>query len=135
MNVLIDTSVWSLALRRARRIDDRIPGELALLIGEGRVVMLGAIRQELLSGIKIQHQFEQLRDHLRSFPDVAISMQDHEDAAYLFNRCRSHRIQGSNTDFLLCAVASRRKYSIFTTDADFQHYSRVVPIKLHSPRA
>ena len=57
MNVLVDTSVWSLALRRAKRVDSTVSGELAELIGEGRVVMLGAVRQEVLSGMKIKAQF------------------------------------------------------------------------------
>lgn len=56
MNVLVDTSVWSLALRRARRIDDALPRELAELIQEGRVIMIAPVRQELLSGIKSKPQ-------------------------------------------------------------------------------
>jgi hypothetical protein len=61
VNVLVDTSVWSLALRRARRIDDAVPRELAELIQEGRVVLIDSVRQELLSGIRSKPQFEQLR--------------------------------------------------------------------------
>lgn len=134
MNVVVDTSVWSLALRRARRIDDTIPGELAALITEGRVIMLGPVRQELLSGIKVAHQFEQLREHLRTFPDLAIDEIDYENAASMFNLCRAKGVQGSNTDFLICSVATRRKYSIFTTDADFRHFSQHLPLMLHEPR-
>jgi predicted nucleic acid-binding protein len=69
VNVIVDTSVWSLALRRAKRMDDAAPRELAELIREGRVVMLGPVRQELLSGIKQKAQFDMLREHLRAFPD------------------------------------------------------------------
>jgi hypothetical protein len=43
-------------------------------------------------------------------------------------------IQGSNTDFLICAAALRRDLSIYTTDADFKHYSRVLKFALHEPR-
>jgi predicted nucleic acid-binding protein len=134
MNVVVDTCIWSLALRRARRIDDSIPGELAELVAEGRVVLLGPVRQELLSGIKLVHQFDKLRDHLRMFPDLPLDEVDYESAATMFNRCRAHGIQGSNTDFLISAVATRRKYLIFTTDADFKQYSQIVPLKLHEPR-
>ncbi|HMJ13660.1 MAG TPA: PIN domain-containing protein [Polyangiaceae bacterium] len=134
MNVLIDTSVWSLALRRAKRVDGVTPKELAELIREGRVVMLGAVRQELLLGIKLRAHFELLRDHLRSFPDLELETTDYEEAAAAFNRCRERGIQGSNTDFLICAAALRRDLSIYTMDGDFKHYARALKLELHQPR-
>ena len=134
MNVLVDTSVWSLALRRAKRVDDTAPRELAELIREGRVVMMGPVRQELLSGIKVKAQFELLREHLQSFPDLQLETLDYEEAAAAFNRCRERGIQGSNTDFLICAAALRRDLSIYTTDGDFKHYARVLKVELHEPR-
>jgi predicted nucleic acid-binding protein len=135
VNVVIDTSVWSLAFRRAKRVDDGSTRELAELIREGRAVLLGPVRQELLSGIKEKAQFELLREHLRSFPDLELEMADFEAAASAFNRCRERGIQGANTDFLICAAALRRDLAIFTTDADFQHYARVLKLKMHEQRA
>ena len=135
MNLLVDTSVWSLALRRARRVGDTAPRELAELIQEGRVVVIGPVRQELLSGVKTKPQFEQLREHLRAFPDLVLESADYEDAAAFFNRCQERGVQGSNTDFLICAVAVRRNFSIFTTDNDFKHFARVLDIELHAQRA
>jgi predicted nucleic acid-binding protein len=85
VNVLVDTSVWSLALRRAKRVDDAVRCELAELISEGRVVLLGPVRQELLSGIKVKSQFDLLRDHLRSFPDLELETADYEEASAAFN--------------------------------------------------
>jgi predicted nucleic acid-binding protein len=134
VNVLVDTSVWSLALRRAKRLNDATPLELSELIREGRVVMLGPIRQELLSGIKVKSQFDLLRGHLRSFPDLELESADYEDAALAFNRCREKGIQGSNTDFLLCAVAQRRGFAIYTADEDFRHYAKVLKLVLHEVR-
>ena len=134
MNVLVDTSVWSLALRRAKRVDNAAPRELAELIGEGRVVLLGPVRQELLSGIKVKAQYELLRDHLRSFPDLELESADYEEAAAAFNRCRERGIQGSNTDFLICAAAMRRKLAIYTTDGDFRQYAKVLKLELHESR-
>ena len=135
MNVIVDSSVWSLALRRAKKVDDDVPRELAELIREGRVVMLGSVRQELLSGIKEKQQFDTLSKHLRAFPDLRLETADHEEGASAFNRCREKGIQGSNTDFLICAVALRRDYSIFTTDGDFRHFGRVLKLKLHESRS
>jgi predicted nucleic acid-binding protein len=134
VNVIVDTSVWSLALRRAKRLDASAPRELTELIQEGRVVMLGPVRQELLSGIKEKKQFEILRERLRAFPDLALESTDYEEAAVAFNQCRERGIQGSNTDFLICAAALRRDHAIFTTDGDFRHFARVLKLQLHKSR-
>jgi predicted nucleic acid-binding protein len=53
-------------------------------------------------------------------------------AADFFNRCRARGVQGSNTDFLICAVAARRQHSIFTTDQDFAAFAKVIPVRLHA---
>jgi predicted nucleic acid-binding protein len=68
-------------------------------------------------------------------PDLDLETADFEEAAHCFNRCRSEGIQGSNTDFLMCAVASRRHLSIFTTDGDFREFGRVLPLTFHEPRS
>jgi hypothetical protein len=125
--------VWSLAVRRKAPRGSAAERELAELIKEGRVAMLGPIRQELLSGVKQPRDFDVLRDHLRAFPDEALGTTDYEEAALCFNRCRAKGIQGSNTDFLLCAVSARRKMLIFTTDRDFGRYAEILPIQLHRP--
>lgn len=134
MNILVDTCVWSLALRRRRTTHAAEVSELTKLIREGRVSLLGVVRQELLSGLPDERQYLTLRDHLRAFPDVALEPADHEEAAAFFNRCRARGVQGSNTDFLICAVATRRKLGILTTDADFDHFAEFLPIHLHRAR-
>ena len=134
MNVLVDTSVWSLALRRTTRTAAHETHELTELIHEGRVIMLGAIRQELLSGIKTVQQFEKLRDILRSFPDAPLGHLVHEKAAECFNACRTAGVQGSNTDFLICAAAMHLNAAIFTTDNDFSEFVKMLPLVLHAPR-
>jgi predicted nucleic acid-binding protein len=132
MKVLVDTPIWSLSLRRKVRVESEpTRSELAALVQDSRVAIIGPIRQEILSGIKERSQFDRLRDHLRAFVDTQIVAEDYEDAASFFNLCRSRGIQGSNTDFLICAIAARNDYSIFTTDDDFAGYARVLPIKLH----
>ncbi len=134
MNVLVDTSVWSLALRRSAPRQDAAETELRDLILEGRVLLVGPVRQELLSGIRAPAQFRKLRDVLAAFPDEPITREDYEEAASCFNRCRARGIQGSNTDFLLCALALRLKVSLFTNDRDFDHFAKVLRVHRHSPR-
>lgn len=134
MNILVDTSVWSLALRRNQPAVSPFVDELHRLIQEGRVVLLGVIRQELLSGIRSAEQFASLQQHLRVFPDEPLMIEDYEEAARAFNRCRARGVQGSNTDFLLCAVALRRAVPILTTDQGFERFATVLPFQLHQPR-
>lgn len=134
MNVLVDTCIWSLALQSSAPQTAAEVIELQELIREQRVSFLGVVRQELLSVIKEEASFINLRDHLRAFPDIPLESVDFECAADFFNICRKNGIQGSNTDFLICAVASRMDVPIFTTDADFANYSRFLPIKLHLVR-
>ena len=135
MSVLVDTSVWSAALRR-RKVDEESPvvRELRELIAEGAALMIGPIRQEILSGIRQARQFESLRELLRPFPDVKLTTADYERAAESFTVCRRQGVQGSNTDFLICAVAERLQVAIFTSDGDFTHYSKLLPIELHRSR-
>jgi predicted nucleic acid-binding protein len=130
MKVIVDTSVWSLAFRRQKQQNRSIANRLRNLIAEGRVVFLGAVRQEILSGIKHQEQFEKLRNNLRAFPNLLLNAEDYELAAEYFNICRRNGIQGANIDFLICAAANRRNYEIFTTDKDFVNFSQYLPIIL-----
>lgn len=139
MNALVDTSVWSLALRRKRHdltaAERLVVDELTDLIREGRVRIIGLIRQELLSGIKIAAQYEKLRVALRAFPDELIETADYEAAAKASNECRAKGIAASVVDALICQIALSRQWEVFTTDSDFKAYAKVLPVKLHMPRA
>ena len=138
MNVLVDTPVWSLSLRRKPEDlstgEKKIVAELTELIQEGRGRIIGPVRQELLSGIRTPRQYEELRAALRAFPDETIGAGDYETAAKASNDCRAKGIVVSAVDILICAVALRGNFPIFTTDHDFQHYASVLPIKLHVSR-
>jgi len=131
MKVIVDASVWSLALRREHEQAPAPVREILRLIHSHRVQLMGPIRQEILSGIRSDSQFIKLRMHLESFPDLPILTEDYVAAAQFFNRCRSKGVQGSNTDFLICAVALRNRFSIFTTDKDFQLFAKHIQIVLH----
>jgi predicted nucleic acid-binding protein len=133
MKILVDTSVWSLALRRKKRVTQPQVGELGQLISDRRVQIIGPIRQELLSGIRDEAQFKVLERHLAAFPDIPITTDDYVTAARFFNRCRAQGIQGSNTDFLICSVAVRNRLGIFTTDRDFEQIAKHLPITLFNP--
>jgi len=130
MKVIVDTSVWSLVLRRtapSRAATD----EVERLVRQGRIQMLGVIRQELLSGIRTAERFRALRNELSQFPDLPVTTSDHEAAASLFNTCRSGGVQGNVVDMLICAVAIAHDLSIYTLDRDFDAYGRFLSFKRH----
>ncbi len=138
MNVLVDTSIWSLSFRRKSHnlsnAERLIVGELTELISEGRTRLIGPIRQELLSGIKVHSQYEKLRITLFAFLDEPINTADYETAARINNECRAKGISAGGVDALICAIALARKFAIFSTDPDFQTYSKLLPLQLHSIR-
>lgn len=134
MRVLVDTCVWSLALRREPRVESPVVKELTELISESRVQIIGPIRQELLSGIRDKKQFDKLRLSLEAFPDLTLETADYECAAEFYTQCRRKGVQGSNTDFLICAVAERRNMAIFTVDHDFSQFHESFPVVLHKSR-
>jgi predicted nucleic acid-binding protein len=135
MMVLVDTSVWSLALRRKQ--PDLSPREQDLktalqeLVQDGRARIIGPVRQELLSGIRTEESYRKVRDALRAFDEPELRIQDYEEAARINNICRARGIAGSAIDFLICAVAHLRNWEVFTTDRDFARYSKVLPLRLY----
>ncbi|MBI2345512.1 MAG: PIN domain-containing protein [Deltaproteobacteria bacterium] len=135
MTVLIDTPIWSLALRRNPKHlnpeEERLVHEWAGLVRTGQASLIGAIRQELLSGVRHRADFVRLQDHLTTFEDLPLLTSDYEQAAMFFNRCQAKGVTGTPIDLQICAVASRLALGIFTTDDDFEDYARCLPIRRH----
>lgn len=133
MKILVDTSVWSLAFRRRKNGAAVPPVVVALqgLIEDFRANMIGAIRQEILSGIAEHRQFHLLERRLAAFPDLPITSAEHIRAAEMFNLCRRRGVQGSHIDFLICAAAERHECEIFTLDKDFVGFAKILSIKLY----
>lgn len=137
MRVVVDTPVWSLALRRLGR--ELTSGEndtvaaLRELLAEGRCLLAGPVRQELLQGIRKKEQFDLLRRDLEELPDEPLWTTDYARAAQMFNQCRARGVQAASTDMLICSLAERLKAAVFTLDRDFLSYSRVLGTKLFKP--
>ena len=138
MLVLVDTPIWSLALRRQdadlNPREQHLTTELRELIEDGRAQLVGPVRQELLSGIREEPTFKKLRDGLRAFEQASLEIADYEEAARLNNQCRARGIAGSAIDFLICAIALRRNWQVFTTDRDFPRYASVLPLNLYDAK-
>ncbi|HEX2548712.1 MAG TPA: PIN domain-containing protein [Gammaproteobacteria bacterium] len=132
MKVIVDTCIWSLALRRHKNSlhETKIISELKNLITDSRIQMLGLIRQELLAGISSIAQFDRLKKYLNNFPDFQVQTNDHVLAAEYFNECRAKGIQGSAVDFFICAVSTNNQLPILTVDKDFKSYAKLLPINV-----
>ncbi len=131
MRVLVDTPIWSECLRRSSTPREPYRAELTRLIQNGLVEIIGPIRQELLSGVKEPSQFERLSKMLSAFSDLPLDTDLFVEAARFNNLCRAKGVQGSGTDFLICAVAVKYGLDIYTTDRDFQRYATHLPISIH----
>jgi len=121
VKLLVDTSVWSLALRRKdpeslSAEERKLRGQLAQAVQNGRVSIIGPIRQELLSGIKEQAQFDKLKNHLDAFLDEPLETADFVHAARLHNGCKTHGVETGTVDILICAVAIRRNWQVLSND-------------------
>jgi len=132
MYTLVDTSVWSLALRKRDRSeeDEHIISYFSDIIRDLRLVIIGPIRQEILSGISDLNRYKELRDKISIFEDYQIKTKEYELAAQYYNECRKNGIQGSHIDYLICAVAVNNQMSIFTLDKDFNNYKKILPIEI-----
>ncbi len=132
--ILIDTPVWSISLRRKpdqlSRSEQQLKKMWYQAIDTNQAQLLGSVRQELLSGLREELQFERLRNYLRDFPDTPITTADYEEAARASNQCRRVGITASVVDMLICAVALRNDWEILTADQDFLHYRKVLKIRL-----
>lgn len=131
MKVLVDACVWSLMLRRRNKSvlspeEVSIRASLTEAVENDRVVIIGPIRQEVLSGIKDQAQFAKLRAALAAFHDVPLTTVHYEEAARLFNLCRSRGVECGAIDILICAIAAQMRWSILTNDQGLERCIEVL---------
>lgn len=130
MILLVDTPVWSELLRRKNPNPDFL-NVMAGLMDKHDVYIIGPVRQEVLTGIKDEKLFRQVSKALEGTLDLPLPSDIFVLGAAYHNRCSASGIQGSATDFLICAAAHRYGASIFTLDQDFERYAEVLPIKLY----
>ena len=131
MKVLVDTPIWSYALRSQDKKYQSEVDSLTALIRYQRAIIIGPIRQEILSGYSDLRKYRIIKEKLSYFENTPIIDTDYVLAAEFSNKCRKKGIQGSHIDFLICAVANRIEIPVFTNDNDFAHYQKVIPIKLY----
>ena len=133
MSLFVDTSVWSLALRR-----DAIPQAapvrtLIRAIEAGEPLMTtGLVLQELLQGFSGPRAREQILDRFSAVPLLVPDREDHVSAADLRNTCRRAGVQIGTIDALLAQLCIRHGLTMLSTDADFGRIAGHSALKLWS---
>jgi hypothetical protein len=131
MRIIVDTSVWSLALIRQSATKNKESLELKSLIEDGEeIYLLGIILQELLQGIRKKETLDSLSSHLNHFPIIEPTREDYVEAAELKNTLMKKGIQVSTVDALIAHVAIAYNCLLFTTDRDFQYIEKYTELKL-----
>lgn len=132
MSLFVDTSVWSLMLRRDQPVVD-VPQVRALmraLEAGQRIVTTGIVLQELLQGFSGPKARDQIVDRFAAFPLLAPDRDDHIAAADLRNLCRKRGVQVGTIDALLGRLCVRHDLTLLTTDEDFTHLAKHCELRL-----
>ncbi|MBY0359135.1 MAG: PIN domain-containing protein [Candidatus Obscuribacterales bacterium] len=131
MKVLVDTSVWSLVLRRGATVTEPEALQLRHFISSGEsIFLIGVILQEILQGIRNHNQFVKLGEFLSPFPLLELDRDDYTFAAEIYGLCRNKGIQASTIDFLIAAAAIRHECLLLTTDKDFKLMASLLPLQI-----
>jgi predicted nucleic acid-binding protein len=132
MNLFVDTSVWSLALRRDAPPDRPEIDALRTSLNAGMVFCTGLVLQELLQGFTKPKAHEQIISRFSALPLLILGREDHIQAAELRNSCRRKGIQAGTIDALLAQLCVHHDLTMLTTDNDFHHIASVVPLSVWS---
>jgi predicted nucleic acid-binding protein len=134
VSLFVDTSVWSLALRRDGAQDHPAVRFLTDALAHGKdVVTTGLVLQELLQGFRGPKARQAIVERFQPIPLLAPSRDDHIEAAALRNRCRQQGVQAATVDALIAELCLRHELPLLTTDKDFEHIARIVPLQLAVP--
>lgn len=129
--IVVDTSVWSRALRRSNGPVGPAAAVLRELVSRHEQVSTpGIVYQELLTGVRTEEQFERLRRALEPFPLLLADREDHVLAAQLGNTCRAKGIAAGTPDLLIAAITMRRAGTLLTSDRDFVRLSEILPLAI-----
>jgi predicted nucleic acid-binding protein len=131
MNLFVDTSVWSLALRRTSDTKDVHVDRLRHALESGEAVFTtGLVLQELLQGFAGPTARDAIVERFAALPILMPERDDHIAAAELRNRCRRSGVQVGTVDALLARLCSRHELVMLTTDRDFEHIARIAELEI-----
>jgi predicted nucleic acid-binding protein len=136
VNLFVDTSVWSLALRRDAPDDGPEVSALVRALERGDpIVTTGLVLQELLQGFSGPKSRELILERFSAIPLLVPDREDHVAAAELRNGCRRKGVQVETIDALIAQLCIRHTLTLLTTDRDFEGAAKVLPLRLWRPAA
>ena len=131
MTLMVDASVWSLALRRGPiSAAPQVRALRSAVEGEEIVVTTGLVLQELLQGFAGPRARKDIIERFAALPLLGPDRQDHIDAAELRNSCHRAGVQVGTIDALLAQLCIRFDLTLLTTDNDFVHAAAHCPLKV-----
>jgi predicted nucleic acid-binding protein len=131
MRILVDTSIWSLALRRPSGVVNEEALLLKTIIEQGEdIYLLGIILQEVLQGIRNSKDFFALKEYFMPFPLIDLAREDHVRAAELKNQLVGKGRQASTIDVLIASAAISHRCHLFTADKHFTHIAEHSELRL-----
>jgi predicted nucleic acid-binding protein len=131
VSLFVDTSVWSLALRRDQPADRAEVGMLVRAVESGETLLTtGLVLQELLQGFAGPKSRSQIVERFSALPLIVPDRDDHVHAAELRNRCRRKGVQIGTIDALLAQLCIRHDLTMLTADRDFTHVAKHSSLKL-----
>ena len=131
MRVVVDTSVWSLSLRRKGPADHEAVRKLATLLDQGEEVLItGTILQEVLQAFRHPATARKVARHFAPLSLVELARDDYAAAAALHRRCASKGVSASTTDCQIAQAAISSDCPLLTTDRDFGQIARCSDLKL-----
>lgn len=134
MSLFVDTSVWSLALRRDRPADVPEVGALERALAGGELVMTtGLVYQELLQGFHGPRDQEAIVARFGALPFLSPDRHDHFESAQLRNRARRRGLQVGTIDAILAQLCIRYELRLLTTDSDFARIAEHEPLERWTP--
>lgn len=131
--MFVDTSVWSLALRRDVPPDVPEVNQLRRSLETGSVFCTGLVLQELLQGFAKPKAHKEIVSRFAALPLMVPDREDHVRAAELRNRCRRKGVQSGTMDALLAQLCVRYDLTMLTTDNDFRNMASIIPLSVWSP--
>jgi len=138
MKVVIDTSIWSVVMRRDNAKLNPLElvwkSEFVDLFHANRIALIEPVRQELLSGVRHEKQYQKLKKGLRGYTPEPLFSEDYEEAAVIHNKCLSHGYVPYSIDCLICAVTLLRGWQLFTADKDFIRFKDIIGLGLYECR-
>jgi predicted nucleic acid-binding protein len=133
VSLFVDTSVWSLALRRDRPAARAEVEMLVRAVESGETLLTtGLVLQELLQGFAGPKSRSQIVERFSALPLIVPDRDDHVDAAELRNRCRRQGVQIGTIDALLAQLCIRHDVAMLTADQDFARIAELTTLKVWS---